>query len=197
VCDGESRTFLDLVPRYPIDGPGQRHTALKYLAIDIKQRTDSVSPVDSGSTHSHWWQMFGGFTSGKTSEDESLMEFERMLDEIRGDCSKKVALANYKSMQTPAWAAELSTSPSLGLVARALAAADRAGNGKEFPLPMRTIHEWTGVCERSVNDCIKRMLRRRYVKLVSRGTAGGSPTRRRANVYQMLVNEDGSRRGTE
>lgn len=186
--------LVDLVQRHPIDGPGQRNAALWRLAVDLRVTFGGVPDEDTIELVLRTWLSLNKDHCRTREWLENWSEFYSMVHRVDGE--NKAFLSSlpplYESTPLPSWAQSLRGGPSLERISRVVAAADQLADGKPFYLSLRTIAKVAGeMTAPTAKAGMKHLINKGLVDLVE---AGEARPRGKANVYQVLVNEDGSRR---
>ncbi|WP_236696173.1 hypothetical protein [Rhodopirellula islandica] len=137
-----------------------------------------------------WWQANSEHCG--TGEETSWLEFDQMLDELRGDGFLMVVHSILPNIEVPFWADHLRLRQIGREVARIVVACDSVSKCQPFHLSPRTIQKMIGCADHTTPYRNLRTLERKgIIEAIQRGEAkpGG-----KATTYRLLVNLDGSMR---
>lgn len=184
-----------LVDRHPITGPNQRNGALWRLAIDCATSCKGIVDEDFAIALLDAWMDRYIHLAETQCPDVNWGEFESMLDRV-GQTKNPFLSALphlYENTPKPSWAARISRLRDTGNVdriARLVIAADMLAEGRDFFLACRTMADLTGMMPATALAITKRLCRLGILELVEAGDrrSGGSG---KANLYRLLVNDDG------
>ena len=180
------------ITNFGITDTAQRHHALLKLSAALGNQVGpkGVSQEDALKSHDAWWKQYGKICS--TEKEASELEFIDMVDRYRGDGFLWRLAQGFRDAEMPDWAMEIFQTERLTKpreLCRLLAYADHLTNGEHFYLTLRKMMELVGYnTHDAVNNIVYRLCRKKILKIVERGN------RKKANVYQILVNSDGETR---
>ena len=179
----------NLVERHSITGRHQRRDALKQLAMSIiRQSAERPEGELRDRIFRSWWAANSQHCG--TGEEMSWLEFDQMLDELRGDGFISDVRLAYGRVTVPGWADCMHLRQIGRDTARALAACDLVACGRPFHLSARTVQTLVGAPDHTTPyRNMQAFIRKGILQVVELGEAkpGG-----RATVYQLLLNSDGS-----
>lgn len=185
--------LVALVHRHPIHGPGQRNAALWRMAVALRVTCGGVPDEDTIELVLRTWLSINGEHCRTREWLENWSEFYSMVERVEGDKAFLSSLPPlYESTPPPSWSASLRGGDTLERICRVVAAADQLADGRPFFLSLRTIAQVAGeMTAPTARAGIKHLIDKGLIDVVETGEAR---PRGKANVYQVLVNEDGSRR---
>ncbi|SMP41625.1 Bifunctional DNA primase/polymerase, N-terminal [Neorhodopirellula lusitana] len=176
-------SFKNFVERFSIDGPGQGRNALKQLALAWLAANKKRKPPakDRVIVHSLWWDRFGHHR--RTDNESSFEDFDRMLDELRGDSFLLRVRAELPNSTIPDWA--IDEPEHRQQVAVVLLACHRASEGEPFPLAATIAAQLAGLPDPKIaHRALQAFCRKEHVplQLFQRGERrpGGQP-----NIYHL------------
>ncbi len=188
--------IIDLVSQFPITGGSQRRSALKSMVFEIRSRTNGAKPDNATiiAIHQKWWSLFGRHS--KADHDFSLLDFERMVSDLRGDGFYPSVKESMPAVQLPPWCYEMGFR-SAGLnVMRLVMACDQHRNPDgTFFIPLWKADELAGVSVGTTVKVFRKLRDMQFLELVVQGTRPTDMAKRKewkANVYRVLANPDGT-----
>lgn len=189
--DTDELPLLDIVDRRPISGPAQRNTALWHLAMDLRSYCQRI-PTDDVIQYvlTAWLER----NSQHCRTQEWLVnwsEFRSMVHRVNGDSTFLTRMpATYTFTPVPQWSHELRGGEKLDRIARVIVAADELAKHQPFFLSLRDIARIAGdMTAMTARAGVKHLRDLGILQLI---TAGEPRPGGKANVYQLLVDEDGS-----
>jgi hypothetical protein len=179
----DTTSFDALIERFPIDGSGKGRNALKRLALTwlAERQTQKPPQRERVLVHSLWWERFGHHR--RTDEESSFEDFDRMLDELRGDSFLTRVRWALPTVVIPEWA--IDEPDHRQRVAAVIVACNHAAEGKAFPLAATIAAQLAELPDpKTAHRALHAFCRKEHVplQLVQRGERrpGGKP-----NVYRL------------
>lgn len=185
--------LIEIVDRHSINGPGQRRNALKAFAFDVLGlHADKPNEAIRNKFFTEWWQRYGEHC--RTDEETSWLEFDQMIDELRGADFKAQLARAIENVEVPPWADRLRSRAVGREVARVIVAADAIVGGGWFYLSIRDMALLANnAAVNTAYRAVQKLHRAEIIEVIPGEARPGG----KATHYRLLIDPDGRAREME